>query len=142
VPAIYRIECDQCDFRRLASQSATFVLGEDDSWEIVGHPVERLRAERTTGEPWSKLVADGRIAYRYGAICRHCGTVDFYPVTSQPRRDHVWSITRMPTTKDLADTPCSSCSQAELLAVTDKRMTGMLCPQCQRGEVHVATGIS
>jgi hypothetical protein len=141
VPAIYRIECEQCDFRRLASQSATFVLGEDDSWEIVGHPVERLQAERKTGDSWSQLVADGRVAYRYGAICRHCGTVDFYAVTGQ-RRGHTRSITWMPRTKEFAESPCSYCGHTELLAVSDKHMAGMLCPQCQTGEVHVKTGIS
>ena len=133
MPGIFRVTCEACDFERTDSASVTMVILADGSEAICPHPGERLTAEEKTGESWRELVSAGRIAYRYSAICGHCGELDYYEVGG--RVGHIRSITHQPTAAELADT-CASCGQAQLHPVADRRMEDVLCPHCGDGNLR------
>lgn len=134
MPGIYRVWCDSCDFGHRASASITLVRLADGREEICGHPGERRIAEETTGEPWRELVSQGRILYRYSAVCASCGELDYYGVASGRRRGHIWSIVRQPSRADI-EAACSSCGEMGLWPVGDRHLKGLPCPRCGRGRL-------
>lgn len=135
MPGLYRLSCESCDFSHEALESATFVRLADGAEELLPHPIERRRAKELTGQSWRRLRADGRILYRYAALCANCGTATYAPVT-KIKGPHSWSITRNPVKEELTE-PCPSCGEPTLCPLTDERLEREACPACGEGRLQV-----
>jgi hypothetical protein len=136
MPALYNLACDSCDVGQRHTPSVTMVRLADGTFEICGHPLERRAAERLTGEPWAQLITDGRIVYRYTAVCGHCGKADLHKAAGE-NGEHAKSITRAPSIADLAAEACANCGERALVPLADKdAIREILCPHCAHGHLE------
>jgi hypothetical protein len=135
MPAIYNLACDTCEVALKRSPSMTMVELADGTREICGHPLERRVAERLTGESWDQLVGEGRIVYRYTAVCAVCGVPDVYDAAGSAR-GHARSITREPSIADLAARSCTACGAARLVPLAKaEAIREIECPHCAHGHL-------
>lgn len=154
MPAVYSTQCDSCDHSELFSGSITYVLLDDGSEKICGHPGEALIAESVTDKSWSELRRTNRIFYRYPLVCLFCGTVDDYGPrdlkVDMPTRGHIRSIVDNPSRGAAKLYTCRSCGKMELRPASDyagiinsilnyfgsKRMD-LPCPGCRTGKMTI-----
>jgi hypothetical protein len=107
----------------------------DGTEEVCPHPLERDVAEERTGLPWKRLTAEGRIRYRYAAVCAACGAVEYYEPEQPRRRGHTWSVVAQPSHRELAHTPCLRCGASALYGIADSDLRAVACPICGRGRL-------
>jgi predicted nucleic-acid-binding Zn-ribbon protein len=136
MPGIFRVSCSHCDFttsRAIAAE--TSVQMADGTEEVCPHPLERRIAEERTGLPWKRLTAEGRIRYRYAAVCASCGAVDYYEPEEPGRRGLARSIVAQPSHRDFAQTPCVHCGASRLYGIADRDIGTVDCPICGHGRL-------
>lgn len=132
MPAIYKIQCCECGFSVRGSTSLTVVVMKDGSEQICMHPIEKLDAERLTGEKWASLLRSGRIGCKFALFCRDCGALDYYGYHQNVNWTYMGStVTRSPEVAEAHK--CRSCGRNRLFPITWKRKEKVLCPNCKTG---------
>ena len=156
MPAIMRMSCNHCDYAKEGSQSVTLAIRTDGSEVVCGHPVERMIAEKATGESWKDLVRQRRIRYRFGLVCLNCGELGYYgpdQLGHPPRRaTHIVNVVSSVTTKEAGRYSCTACGLAKLyplmVDLTQREIArefvnwlrglpnGPICPKCRAGRLR------
>lgn len=128
MPDLYILYCDSCDYVVKGVMSQTSVIMNDGSEMVCPHPIERLTAERATGETWCDLQEANRLVYRYALACLSCGKMDYYGPHDLDRGiradSHIGSIVHRPSLDEAKRYTCRSCGEKALYPICGR--TGCL----------------
>jgi hypothetical protein len=136
VPIIFDLKCSNCDYVSTAS-STGFVILDDGTEEMLGHPTESVRAKTLSGLTLEELVRSGRIRYGHQLVCGACGELGLYPreelglpTESGELNGYFAQLTYHPSDADAAHATCKSCGEHAVRGM--EKLEGLTCPKCGR----------
>jgi len=158
MPAIMKIKCNNCDYRKNKSQSATFLICPNGQEIVLQHPAEDIQAFEYTGKHLPELIKEERINVKYGLVCTSCGECDYYLIPGKQNTfGYIFMIASRAADADIKMISCKKCGKQTLRSVVGSQCGCLfalikvifgkkdffLCPKCGKGIVTFEmTGIS
>ena len=76
--AIDQLSCDHCNFKCVGADRVLYVVCQDATEVLCGHPGEHYDAKEATGCEWDQLKKEDRFRGRKAYVCLYCGKFGYY----------------------------------------------------------------